>query len=212
MGAIKAAAGDALITFLWMFCVSTVGVATSLITSALQIQGVVFSVFVTTALIFALVFVFDIACNAIGGASFNAAGTAGFYAAGLGSDNLISLAVRFPAQAAGAVGGVLAIMEVMPLQYKHMLAGPSLKVDLHTGAIVEGVLTFVINVAVLWILVRGPRSPIVKTWLVAVCTVFLIMVGTAYTGPSMNPANEIVCIIWARDVFCIELRDATVQV
>ncbi|URD87587.1 hypothetical protein MUK42_27108 [Musa troglodytarum] len=189
MGAIKAAAGDALITFLWMFCVSTVGVATSLITSALQIQGVAFSVFVTTTLIFTLVFVFDIACNAIGGASFNAAGTAGFYAAGLGSDNLISLAVRFPAQAAGAVGGVLAIMEVMPPQYKHMLAGPSLKVDLHTGAIAEGVLTFVINVAVLWILVRGPRSPIVKTWLVAVCTVALIMAGTAYTGPSMNPAN-----------------------
>ncbi|RZS27958.1 hypothetical protein BHM03_00061499 [Ensete ventricosum] len=189
MGAIKAAAGDALITFLWMFCVSTVGVATSLITSALQIQGVAFSAFVTTTLIFALVFVFDIACNAIGGASFNAAGTAGFYAAGLGSDNLISLAVRFPAQAAGAVGGVLAIMEVMPPQYKHMLAGPSLKVDPHTGAIAEGFLTFVINVAVLWILVRGPRSPIVKTWLVAVCTVVLIMAGTAYTGPSMNPAN-----------------------
>lgn len=80
-------------------------------------------------------------------------------------------------------------MEVMPLQYKHMLTGPSLKVDLHTGAIAEGVLTFVINVAVLWIIVRGPRSPIVKTWLVAFCTVSLIMVGTAYTGPSMNPAN-----------------------
>lgn len=98
MGAIRAAAADGLITFLWVFCVSTVRAGTSLVTAALQIQGVAFSLFVTTTLIFALVFVFGLITAAIGGASFNPTATAAFYAAGLGSDNLLSMALRFPAQ------------------------------------------------------------------------------------------------------------------
>lgn len=92
-------------------------------------------------------------------------------------------------QAAGAVGGALAIMEYMPPKYKHMLGGPSLQVDLHTGAIAEGLLTFLITFAVLVIMLKGPQSNILKTWLVAVATVVLIVTGSAYTGPSMNPAN-----------------------
>lgn len=92
-------------------------------------------------------------------------------------------------QAAGAVGGALAIKEVMPKEYKHMLGGPSLKVDLQTGALAEGVLTFLISFAVLLIVLRGPRSSFVKTWLLAVATVTLILAGSNYTGPSMNPAN-----------------------
>ncbi|KAL3654167.1 hypothetical protein CASFOL_003848 [Castilleja foliolosa] len=77
----------------------------------------------------------------------------------------------------------------MPIQYRHMLHGPSLKVDLQTGAIGEGVLTFVITLAVLIIVIRGPRSPIIKNALLATSTVSLIVAGSGYTGPSMNPTN-----------------------
>ncbi|MBA0832884.1 hypothetical protein Goarm_017240 [Gossypium armourianum] len=77
----------------------------------------------------------------------------------------------------------------MPEQYKHMIVAPSLKVDTHTGAIAEGVLTFVITLAVLFIILKGPKSEIFKTWLLAIATVAIVMSGTAYTGPSMNPAN-----------------------
>ena len=87
------------------------------------------------------------------------------------------------------MGGALAIMEVIPPKYKHMIAGPSLKVDLHTGAFLEGVLTFLMSFAALYIILRGPRSELFKTWLLAVSTVVLVMAGSAYTGPSMNPAN-----------------------
>lgn len=83
----------------------------------------------------------------------------------------------------------MAILEVMPAQYKHMLKGPSLKVDLHTGAIAEGVLTFIISFLVLLIVLKGPKSSVVKTWLLAMATVTLVISGSAYTGPSMNPAN-----------------------
>jgi len=92
-------------------------------------------------------------------------------------------------QAAGAAGGAMAIMEVIPEKYRHMIGGPSLKVDLHTGAVVEGVLTFVITFIVLFIFLKGPRSDLLKIWFLATATVVLVMVGSAYTGPAMNPAN-----------------------
>lgn len=92
-------------------------------------------------------------------------------------------------QAVGAAVGAMAIMEVIPTKFKHMIGGPSLKVDLHTGAAAEGLLTFVITFAVLFIILKGPRSNLLKTWLLATATVALVMIGSAYTGPAMNPAN-----------------------
>lgn len=90
-------------------------------------------------------------------------------------------------QALGAVGGAMAIMEVMPPKYRHMIGGPVLKVDLHTGAIAEGVLTFVITFVVLFIIIKGPRSEFLKTLMMSISTVAVIVAGSAYTGPSMNP-------------------------
>ncbi|KAG6508663.1 aquaporin SIP1-2-like [Zingiber officinale] len=189
MNAVKAAVGDALITFVWMFCISALGVATFVIKAAFQIHGEAFSLLVTSSLVFVIVFVFNAIADALGGASFNPTGNAAFYAAGFGDDSLISMAIRFPAQAAGAIGGLLALYEVMPPEYKNMLVGPYLKVDLHTGAIAEGVLTFVISVAVLCIVFKGPRSALVKTLMITICTLGVIIAGNGYTGPSMNPAN-----------------------
>ncbi|KAK8959243.1 Aquaporin SIP1-1 [Platanthera guangdongensis] len=48
---------------------------------------------------------------------------------------------------------------------------PSLKVDLHSGAMAEGVLTFVIMFAVLWIMIKSLRSSIIKTLILVVATV-----------------------------------------
>ncbi|GKC62137.1 aquaporin SIP1-2 [Tanacetum coccineum] len=59
--------------------------------------------------------------------------------------------------AVGAVAGVLALTKLMPLEYKHMLEGPSLKVDLHTGAIAEGGVDFRITFVVLIIIIKGPK-------------------------------------------------------
>ena len=92
-------------------------------------------------------------------------------------------------QALGAVGGVLAIHEVLPPRFKSMLAGPSLKVDLHTGAMAEGILTFMITFLVLLIIVKGPSNPILKTLMIATTIVTMIVTGSTYTGPSMNPVN-----------------------
>lgn len=190
MGVIRAAVADGVLTFMWIFCASGLGAATYVIASALGVAPGLPTLFITTFLVFVLLFIFGFVGDLMGGATFNPTATAAFYAAGLGgADSLISAAIRFPAQAAGAVGGVLAISEAMPIKYKHMLGGPYLKVDLHTGAIAEGVLTFIITFAVLLIVIKGPRNLVIKNWLLSMSTISLIVAGSSYTGPSMNPAN-----------------------
>ncbi|PWA62838.1 major intrinsic protein, Aquaporin-like protein [Artemisia annua] len=89
----------------------------------------------------------------------------------------------------GAVADVLALTKLMPSEYKHMLEGPTLKVDLHTGAIAEGVLTFLITFVVVIIIIKGPKSFFMKNWMLSVATMAVIILGSSYTGPSMNPAN-----------------------
>ncbi|CAI9103995.1 OLC1v1002597C1 [Oldenlandia corymbosa var. corymbosa] len=192
MGAIGAAIADGVLTFMWVFCASSLGVLTSLIATAFGVASTQWlaTLFITTCLVFVFLFIFGIIGDAMGGATFNPTATAAFHAVGVGGPNsLFATALRFPAQAAGAVGGALAIKEFMPPEYKHMLGGPTLKVDLHTGAVAEGGLTFVITFLVLLIILRGPNSPIVKNWLLSMSTVALVVAGAEYTGPSMNPAN-----------------------
>lgn len=98
-------------------------------------------------------------------------------------------------QMVGAVGGALAILEVMPKKYKHMLGGPKLKVPVETGVVAETVLTFVITLIVLWAILRGPRNTVVKTFIIIGATIALVMAGGAYTGPAMNPANVSVILM-----------------
>ncbi|XP_030460413.2 aquaporin SIP1-1-like [Syzygium oleosum] len=191
MGLLRSAAGDAVLTCLWVTSVSTVGTLTYLAATALSVppQSAA-GLLLTTALVAALVLLFSVLGALLGGASFNPATTVAFRAAGLRPDaSLLSMAARFPAQAAGGVAGANAILRLMPAAYRHMLRGPSLKVDLHTGAAAEGALTFAISLAALVIFVKGPRSLLVKVWLLAMATVGLVVVGSSYTGPAMNPAN-----------------------
>ncbi|KAG6495882.1 hypothetical protein ZIOFF_043712 [Zingiber officinale] len=164
-------------------------VATFVIKATFQIHGEAFSLLVTSSLVFIIVFIFNAIADAMGGASFSPTDNASFYVVGFGGNTLISMAICFPAQAAGAIGGLLALYEVMPPEYKNLLVGPYLKVDLHTGAIAKGVLTFVITVVVVCIIYKGPQSALVKTLMITICTLGVIIAGNGYTGPSMNPAN-----------------------
>ncbi|KAJ8550716.1 hypothetical protein K7X08_000086 [Anisodus acutangulus] len=147
------------------------------------------SLFITTLIVFVIFLMFGFLGDALGGAGFNPTGNAALYAAGLGDDSLLSAAVRCPAQVAGAVAGSLAIMELMPKQYHHMLEWPALKVDVQARVIAEGVFTFIITFMVFVVVLRGPKSALLKNWLLTMVTVPLVVAGSKYTGPSMNPAN-----------------------
>ncbi|KAJ0044740.1 hypothetical protein Pint_05275 [Pistacia integerrima] len=191
MGVIKAAIGDAVFTAMWVFCSALRGILTRIISTSFGLQDffpVKLFISTTLATIFIITFIFI--GKLLGGASFNPSTSLSSYTAGLKSDSsLISVAVRFPAQAAGGIAGIKAILQMMPAEYKGMLKGPFLKVDLHSGAIAEGVLTFLFCLSLLVIMQKGPRNLILQVWLFSLSTAGLVLAGSGYTGPSMNPAN-----------------------
>lgn len=191
MGLIKAAIGDAILTSMWVFSMPFLGIFSSTIAEFIGVEAKsLASLFITINLATCFVLTFSLIGAALGGASFNPTTTLSFYAAGIKPDaSLMSMAVRFPAQAAGGVGGATAILQAMPRKYKHLLKGPSLKVDLHTGAVAEGAFTFVFCLALLLVMLKGPKNLLLKVWMVAVVTVGLVISGRRYTGPSLNPAN-----------------------
>lgn len=191
MGLIKAAIGDAILTSMWVFSMPFLGIFSSTIAEFIGVEAKsLASLFITINLATCFVLTFSLIGAALGGASFNPTTTLSFYAAGIKPDaSLMSMAVRFPAQAAGGVGGATAILQAMPGKYKHLLKGPSLKVDLHTGAVAEGAFTFVFCLALLLVMLKGPKNLLLKVWMVAVVTVGLVISGRRYTGPSLNPAN-----------------------
>nr|AJI43710.1 small basic intrinsic protein [Hevea brasiliensis] len=191
MGVIKAAIGDAILTSMWVFSMPLLGIFASAVAAYIGVEAMsVAGLFITINVATCFVLTFSLIGAALGGASFNPTATISFYAAGIKPDaSLMSMAVRFPAQAAGGVGGAKAILQAMPSKYKHLLKGPSLKVDLHTGAVAEGTLTFVFCLAMLLVMVKGPKNLLLKVWMVAVVTVGLVVSGRQYTGPSLNPAN-----------------------
>lgn len=191
MGVIKAAIGDAILTSIFVFSISSLRFLAAKTAIFLGLQPVSpAGLFITTIINTLIVLTISLVGRVLGGASFNPSSTVAFYTVGLRPDSsLTSMAIRFPAQAVGGAVGVKAILQVMPTQYKHMLKGPSLKVDLHAGAIAEGVLTFTHNLAILFIMLRGPENPWLKVYLLSVATVGLVILGSGYTGPSMNPAN-----------------------
>lgn len=81
------------------------------------------------------------------------------------------------------------INQLMPLKYKNVLKGPVLKVGSHSGAGIEGALSFLRCFALLVIMIKGPKSLFVRVWLVGVVTVVCVIVGGGYTGAAMNPAT-----------------------
>ncbi|KAJ7530760.1 hypothetical protein O6H91_14G017900 [Diphasiastrum complanatum] len=188
MGLFKLAVADAAITFLWVAATATLGAATNIIASYVGVEGAGARGLITFVLVAVLIVVFSTIGQKLGGASWNPTALLAFSAAGVSNDSLFSFAVRFPAQAVGAAGGALSILELMPETYKHTLGGPRLKVDVQSGLIAEGFLTFAITFVVMWTVLKGPRSAIWKTVIITTATVFLVTAGSKYTGPAMNSA------------------------
>ncbi|MBA0785953.1 hypothetical protein Gotri_026976 [Gossypium trilobum] len=191
MGVIKSAMADALLSSMWVFSMPFLKILTLEISAFLGLRPFPLAVFfITTLLVSLMMFIFTIISNALDGATFNPTASIAFYVAGLKEDwSTLSMAVRFPLQAAGGVVGVKTILGVLPREYKETIKGPSLKVDMQTGFLVEGLLTFGLCLALLVILVKGPNNPLLKLLLMAISTVGFVGRGANYTGPSMNPAN-----------------------
>eukprot|EP00250_Pteridium_aquilinum_P011381 c20026_g1_i1 orf=140-850(+) len=187
MGLIKLAVADAAITFLWVVYIAFMRPTTDLIVSAMDLQGYEFHI--SMGLLALNIFLFSWLGGVLGGAFWNPTSVLAFYAVGLSSDTLFSLGVRYPAQAAGAVGGLLAAKELVPPSYKELLRGPRLMVDLSKGILAEFILTFIIIFAVLFAIFKGPKSRFFKNLIIILATIAVVLLGATYTGPSLNPAH-----------------------
>ena len=92
-------------------------------------------------------------------------------------------------QMIGAVWAVVFIFKFVPPDYKHMVGGPTLQVDPFKGILVEGILTYMLTLVSLMTIIKGPCNPRAKQLISIISLVMLIILGGAYTGPSMNPTN-----------------------
>lgn len=98
--AVREAAADAAVTFLWVLFSSALGAGTVAVTSYLSLQedARYAALLVTASLLFVLLSVFNLLCDALGGARFSPTDVAALYAAGLSRPSLFSIALRLPAQ------------------------------------------------------------------------------------------------------------------
>lgn len=91
-------------------------------------------------------------------------------------------------QVLGAIYGVKFLIYMFPEIGK----GPKLNVNIHQGALTEGLLTFMI-VSISLSLARSiPGSFVRKTWISSLSKLTLNILGSDLTGGCMNPAS--VCI------------------
>lgn len=105
-----------------------------------------------------------------------------------GLDGFLFIAFcRIPAQIAGSIIGVRLIKETFP-QVGH---GPRLNVDIHHGAMIEGLLTFMIVIVSLGLKKKDPRSFFMKTWISTISKMSLHILGSDLTGGIMNPASAL---------------------
>lgn len=68
-------------------------------------------------------------------------------------------------------------------------SGPQLTVDIHSGALTEGILTFFIVVVSLELARKIPGSFLMKTWISSLSKLTLHILGSDLTGGCMNPAS-----------------------
>lgn len=88
-------------------------------------------------------------------------------------------------QVIGSISGVRYILETFP----EIGFGPRLNVDIHRGALTEGVLTFAIVIISLGLSRKIPGSFFMKTWISSVSKLALQILGSDLTGGCMNPAS-----------------------
>nr|CAD1821999.1 unnamed protein product [Ananas comosus var. bracteatus] len=90
---------------------------------------------------------------------------------------------RIPAQVLGSIFGVWFVNTTFPAA----AYGPRLNVDMHHGALTEGVLTLTIVAVSLWLKKSG-KSSSTKMWISSISKVMCHIISSDMTGGIMNPA------------------------
>ncbi|XP_052176474.1 probable aquaporin SIP2-1 [Diospyros lotus] len=100
---------------------------------------------------------------------------------------LFNFGARIPAQVIGSIIGVRLILETFP-GIGHLYR---LNVDIHQGALTEGLIAFAIVIVSLGLTRNMPGSFYRKTWISSVSKLALQVLGSDLTGGCANPATAI---------------------
>ncbi|XP_057437856.1 probable aquaporin SIP2-1 [Lotus japonicus] len=100
------------------------------------------------------------------------------------SNFIYCLGSRIPAQVLGSIVGVKLLIDTIP----EVGRGPRLNIDIHRGALTEGLLTFAIVSVSLGLATKIPGSFFMKTWISSLSKLTLHILGSDLTGGCMNPA------------------------
>lgn len=84
----------------------------------------------------------------------------------------------------GSIVGVKLLIDTIP----EVGRGPRLNIDIHRGALTEGLLTFAIVSVSLGLATKIPGSFFMKTWISSLSKLTLHILGSDLTGGCMNPA------------------------
>ncbi|XP_042505584.1 probable aquaporin SIP2-1 isoform X2 [Macadamia integrifolia] len=95
---------------------------------------------------------------------------------------LFTVGARIPAQVLGSISGVKYIIDTFP----GIGHGPRLNVDIHRGALTEGLLTFAIVIISLGLARSNPSSFFIRAWVSSVSKLTLHILGSDLTGHGMG--------------------------
>lgn len=178
--------GDANAMGLWVFLSAVNEELGAILSSALGIPPMVAGL---TVLCTGLA-LYEPICEIVGGkgASFNPSQNFAFAAAGKGAITLHAL--RSLAQAVGGVVGAGAALKMVPrpwqAKFGNYAHGVSPGASLLQGFCAEALLSFLLNIVILWAMeTRHKRLAKLAPY---IATVILIPAGAGYSGPFMNPA------------------------
>ncbi|XP_061964585.1 probable aquaporin SIP2-1 isoform X2 [Populus nigra] len=98
---------------------------------------------------------------------------------------LFTIGTRIPAQVIGSITAVRLLIDTFP----EIGRGPRLNVDIHKGALTEGLLAFGVVTISLGLARKIPGSFFMKTWISSISKLSLHILGSDLTGGCMNPAS-----------------------
>ncbi|KAJ0043330.1 hypothetical protein Pint_18386 [Pistacia integerrima] len=182
MGRIRLVVSDFIMSFLWIWSGALIkvfvhkGLGLGQETSGEVIKGVLGILHM---------FLFAFLTKLSKGAAYNPLTVLAAAASGDFSHFLFNVGVRIPAQVIGCITGVKLIIDTFP----EIGVGPRLNVDIHRGALTEGLLAFGIVTISLGLALKIPGSSLMKTWISSVSKCALHILGSDLTGGCMNPAS-----------------------
>ncbi|KAL4571777.1 hypothetical protein LXL04_018542 [Taraxacum kok-saghyz] len=172
---------DTIMSFMWVWSGITIRVITHIVLG-LSINGHA-SEIVRSSLTIANMFLFTNLTKLTNGGAYNPIVV---FTSAINGDftNFLFNIGRIPFQVIGAIAGVRLIIETFPELWR----GPQLVINLHHGALTEGLLTFSQVLITLGLDRSINGSFYMKTWISSILKFSLHILGSDLTGGCMNPA------------------------